>query len=110
MFVILALGSITMNKASRGNGIPDELFQILEDDDSTVVHSICLQLSSGHRTRKDQFLFQSQRGAMPKNAQTTTQSNSTDMNLSELPEEVMNKEAWRAAIHVVTKSWTRLSD
>ena len=79
MFVILALGSITMNKASRGNGIPDELFQIPEDDDSTVVHSICLQLSSGHRTRKDQFLFQSQRGAMPKNAQTTTQSNSFHM-------------------------------
>ena len=44
MFVISALGSITTNKASRGNGIPDELFQILEDDDSIVVHSICLQI------------------------------------------------------------------
>ena len=37
-------------------------------------------------------------------------TDSMDMNLSELPEEVMNKEAWRAAIHVVAKSWTRLSD
>ena len=34
-----ALGSITMNKASGGNGIPVELFQILKDDE--VLHSIC---------------------------------------------------------------------
>jgi len=33
-----------------------------------------------------------------------------DMCLSELQELVMDREAWRAAIHVVTKSWTRLSD
>ena len=36
-----ALGSITMNKASRGNGIPAELFQILKDDAIKVLHSIC---------------------------------------------------------------------
>ena len=37
-----ALGSITMNKASGGNGIPVELFQILKDDSVTVLlHSIC---------------------------------------------------------------------
>ena len=36
-----ALGSITMNKASGGNGIPVELFQILEDDAVKVLHSIC---------------------------------------------------------------------
>ena len=35
---------------------------------------------------------------------------SMDMSLSELREMVMNREAWRAAIHGVTKSWTRLSD
>ena len=37
-------------------------------------------------------------------------TDSMDMILSELQELVMDREAWRAAIHVVTKSWTRLSD
>ena len=36
-----ALGSITTNKASGGDGIPMELFQILKDDAVTVLHSIC---------------------------------------------------------------------
>jgi len=39
-----ALGSITMNKANGGNGIPIELFQILEDDAVKVLHSICQQI------------------------------------------------------------------
>ena len=39
-----ALGSITMNKASGGNGIPVELFQILKDDAVKVLHSICQQI------------------------------------------------------------------
>ena len=39
-----ALGSITMNKASGGDGIPVELFQILEDDAVQVPHSICQQI------------------------------------------------------------------
>ena len=54
------LGSITMNKASGGNGIPVELFQILKDDAVKVLHSICLQIwkcSSGHKTGKGQFSF-----------------------------------------------------
>ena len=38
-----ALGSITMNKASGGDGIPAELFQILKDDAVEVLHSICQQ-------------------------------------------------------------------
>ena len=39
-----ALGSITMNKASGGDGIPIELFQILDDDAVKVLHSICQQI------------------------------------------------------------------
>ena len=39
-----ALRSITMNKASRGDGIPVELFQILKDDAVKVLHSICQQI------------------------------------------------------------------
>ena len=77
-----ALGSITMNKASAGDGIPVELFQILTDDAMKVLHSVCQQsgkLSSGHRPGKGQFSFQSQRKAMPKNAQTTAQLHSSHM-------------------------------
>ena len=69
-----ALGSITINKASGGDGIPAELFQILKDDAVKVLHSMCQQVwktNSGHRTGKGQFSFQSQRKAMPKNVQTT---------------------------------------
>ena len=71
-----ALGSITMNKATEGDGIPVELFQILKDDAVKVLHSICQQIwktEQWHRTGKGQFSFQSQRKAMPKNAQTTAQ-------------------------------------
>ena len=70
-----ALGSITTNKVSGGDGIPVELFQILKDDAVKVLHSVCQKsgkLSSGHRIGKGQFSFQSQRKAMPKNVQTTT--------------------------------------
>ena len=75
-----ALESITTNKATGGDGIPGELFQILKDDAVKVLHSICQQirkLSSGHRTGKGQFSFQSQRQAMPKNAQATAQLHSS---------------------------------
>ena len=75
-----ALGSITTNKASGGDGSPAELFQILKDDAVKVLHSICQQIwkiSSGHRTGKGQFSLQSQRKAIPKNAQTTAQLHSS---------------------------------
>ena len=73
-----ALGSITTNKASGGDRIPVDLFQILKDDAMKVLHSIYQlgKFSSGHRTRKGQLLFQSQRKAMQKNAQTTAQLHS----------------------------------
>ena len=50
-----ALGSITMNKASGGHGIPVELFQTLKDDAVKVLHTIASKfgkLSSGYRTGK----------------------------------------------------------
>ena len=77
-----ALESITTNKASGGDGIPVELFQILKDDAVKVLHSICQQIWKTQqwpllRTGKDQFSFQSQRKAMPKNAQTTAQLHSS---------------------------------
>ena len=75
-----ALESITMNKASGGDGIPVELFQILKDNAVKVLHSICQQMwktQQWPRTRKGQFSFQSQRKAMPKNAQTTAQLHSS---------------------------------
>ena len=43
-----ALGSIIMNKASGGDEIPVELFQILKDDGVKVPHSICLQIWKTH--------------------------------------------------------------
>ena len=56
-----ALGSIITNKASGGDGIPAELFQILKDDAVKVLQSICQQIwktqGSGHRTGKGQFSF-----------------------------------------------------
>ena len=75
-----ALGSITTNKASGGDEISVELFQILKDDTVKVLRSICQQigkLSSGRRTGKGQFSFQSQKKAMSKNIQTTTQLHSS---------------------------------
>ena len=75
-----ALESIATNKASGGDGIPVELFQILKDDavkGCTLYASKFGKLSSGHRTGKGHYSFQSQRKAMPKNAQTTTQLHST---------------------------------
>ena len=59
-----ALGSISLNKASGGDGIPAELFQILRDDAGKVLHSICQQISKTQQWPQDwksQLSFQSQR-------------------------------------------------
>ena len=77
-----ALESITTNIVSGSNGIPVELFQILKDDVVKVLHSICQQTWKTHQWPQDwkgQFSFQSQRKAMPKNAQTTAQLHSSHM-------------------------------
>ena len=82
------IGSITTNKASGGEGIPVELFQILKDEAEKVLHLICQQIWKTHQWPQDcgqtfysnkKFLFQSQRKAMPKNAQTTAQLYSSHM-------------------------------
>ena len=75
-----ALESITMNKASGGDGIPVELFQILKDDAVKVLHSMCqqnLENSSVATGLEKVFSFQSQRKAMPKNVQTVAQLHSS---------------------------------
>ena len=67
-----ALGSITTNKASGGDGIPVELFQILKDN-VKVLQSICQQIwktQQWSQNLKSQFSFQSQRKSMPKKVQT----------------------------------------
>ena len=80
--VTWALESISTNKASGGDGIPVELFQILKDDAVKVLHSICQHIwktQQWPQYGKGQFSFQSQRKAMPKNAQTTAQLHSSHM-------------------------------
>ena len=74
------LGSITTNKASGGDGVPVELFQILKDAAVKVLHSICQQIwktQQGQQDWKRSVSFQSHRKLMPKNAQTTTQVHSS---------------------------------
>ena len=71
-----ALGSITRNKASGGDGIPVELFQILKDDAVKVLHSICQQIWKAQQWPQDwkrSVFIPIPKKAMPKNAQTTAQ-------------------------------------
>ena len=72
-----ALESITMNKASGGDGIPVELFQILKDDAVKMLHSICQQI-----WKTQQWLQDWRRSVfipIPKNAQATTKVHSSHM-------------------------------
>ena len=67
-----ALGSITTDKASGGDGIPVEIFQILKDDAMKVLHSICQQIwktRQCHKTGKDQYSNPKERQC--KNGKTT---------------------------------------
>ena len=75
-----ALGSISMNKASGGDGIPVELFQILKGDAVKVLHSICQQIWKSQQWPQDwkrSVSFQSQRKAILNNIQTTAQLHSS---------------------------------
>ena len=64
-----ALGSITMNKASGGDGIPVELFQVLKDDAVKVLHSLCQQIWKTQQWPQDwkRSVFIPISKAMPKN-------------------------------------------
>ena len=77
----MSLGNITSNKASGGDGIPVELFQILKNDAVKVLHSnLPANLeNSAVATGLEKVSFQSLREAMPKNAQTTAQLHSSHM-------------------------------
>ena len=66
-----ALGSIGTNKASGSDGIPVELFQILQDDAVKGLHSVCQQILH------IEFSLQPQRKEIPKNVQTTAQMHSS---------------------------------
>ena len=76
-----ALKSITTNKASGGDGIPVELFQILKDDVVKVLHSICQQIWKTRQWPQDWkrsvFIPIPKKGKLPKNAQTTPQLHSS---------------------------------
>ena len=74
-----ALGSISMNKASGGDAIPDELFQMLKDDVVKVLHSICQQIWKTQQWPKDwkrSVFIPIPKKSMPKNVQTTLQLHS----------------------------------
>ena len=75
-----ALGSITMNQASGGDGIPVELFQILKDDAVQVLHSIYQQIWKTQQWPQDwkrSVFIPIPTEEMPKNVQTTAQLHSS---------------------------------
>ena len=77
-----ALGSITKNKASGGDGIPVELFQILKDDAVKVLQSICKQIWKTQQWLQDwkrSVFIPIPKKGNAKNAQTTTQLHSSHM-------------------------------
>ena len=80
--VKLALGNITTNRASRGDGIPAELFQILKDDAVKLLHSTCQQIGKIQQWPQDWkrsvFIPIPKKGC-EKNVQTTAQLHSSHM-------------------------------
>ena len=75
-----ALESITTNKASGGDGIPVELFQIMKDDPVKVLHSICQEIWKTQQWPQDwkrSVFFPIPKKGNAKNAQTPTQLHSS---------------------------------
>ena len=80
--VKLALGSITMNKVSGGDGIPVELFQILKDDAVKVLHSICQHIWNTQQWPQDwkrSVFIPIPKIGNAKHVQTTAQLHSSHM-------------------------------
>ena len=80
--IVLVFAVQQSRSISGGDGIPVELFQILRDDAVKVLHSICQQIWKTKQWTQDwkrSVFIQSQRKAMPKNAQTTAQLHSSHM-------------------------------
>ena len=78
----VGLESITTNKASGGNEIPVELFQILKDDAIKVLHSICQQIWKTQQWPQDwkrSVFIPIPKKGNAKNVQTTTQLHSSHM-------------------------------
>ena len=77
-----ALGNISTNKASGGDGIPVELFQILKDDAVKVLHSICQQIWKTQQWPQDwkmSVFIPIAKKSITKNVQTTTRLHSSHM-------------------------------
>ena len=75
-----ASGSITMNKVSGGDGIPDELSRVLKDESVKVPHSICQQIWKTQQWPRDwkrSVFIPIPKKGMPKNTQTTAQLHSS---------------------------------
>ena len=117
-----ALGSITMNKASGGDGISAELFQNLTDDTAKVLHSICQQIWKTQQwpqdwkrsvfipiPKKDNAKECSNYHTIAFLSHSSGEGNGTPLQYSCL-ENPMDGGAWEAAVHGVAKSRTRLSD
>ena len=102
-----ALGSITTNKASGGDGIPVELFQILKDDAVKVLHSICQQIWKTQQWPQDEkrsvFIPVPKKGALRWLDGIT---DTRDMGLGGLRELVMDRKDCRTRVHGVARSQT----
>ena len=114
-----ALESITMNKASRGDGIAVELFQIQKDDAVKVLHSICQQIWETQQWPQDWkrsvFIPIPKKGNAKECSNYRTialiscigEGNGNPLQCSCL-ENPRDRGAWWAAIYGVAQSWPRL--
>ena len=110
-----ALESITMSKASGGDGIPVELLKILKDDAVKVLHSICQQIWTTQQ--RPQNWKRSVFIPIPKKGNAKECSNyhaiarishASDPLQYSCLENPMDRGAWWATVHRVAKSWTQM--